>query len=623
MRRFSFVARLGRMLAVRLLLALFLVSFVGFGLISNLGGSGASSALRDLPKASLRQTNLPSELGAAPGGSPGLALESSPPTTSAMAYPTSTTAAASTSDAFGYAAPAAGSSPYDKDLKSGAPSDTLSPSIHSGSTAPSTYQSPLTAGQVNDNDKFTDYLDYLSNYQGPPAQTIPVSERMFVRVLDGDQHPVAGAQVQLFDGDRAVFDGRTVSDGRVLFLPEAAGATQAQQFRAVITRDQQQAEGTVKAGAADTAFSLAGLKDNGGPVGLDIVFLLDATGSMGDEIDHIKATIDSIASRITQLPGSSAPRLGLVAFRDQGDEYVTRSWDFTSDVQQFAANLANVQAGGGGDTPESVNAGLHDAIYLPGWTQDGTGGRHLKMIFLVGDAPPHLDYANDYSYPTLLTEAVGAGIKIFPIGASGLEDQGEYIFRQFAQITQGQFVFLTYANGVAGAPGVSTDKHVSDFTVNQLDSLVVNLVAGEIAAQTGQPPQAQAPNPVPVLNTVISVTPVATSPLLTLAGQISRFAEQSNLGFWLAALLVAVWWARRAPGRARRAAPSADSPAPSTPTYARVEYRPVDAAPLRPAAFVAPAAYPSSDGLLVGANPVGRPTAPLPTLPPDVTARIA
>jgi hypothetical protein len=81
--------------------------------------------------------------------------------------------------------------------------------------------------------------------------------------------------VQLFDGDRAVFDGRTVSDGRVLFLPEAAGATQAQQFRAVITRGQQQAEGLIKAGTPDAAFSMTELKDNSGPVGLDIVFLLD------------------------------------------------------------------------------------------------------------------------------------------------------------------------------------------------------------------------------------------------------------------------------------------------------------------------------------------------------------
>ena len=611
MRRLLFVARLGRKLAVRLVLTLVLVSLLGFGVLANMSGA-PSSTLRGDPKISKSRLT---ELGTLPGGpsNPSLDRALTAPGAMAAAAPTSTTAAAAApEEAFRLTVPASG----------GAAADTLNPSIHSGTTAATTYQSPLTAGQVNDNDKFSEYLDYLRNYQGPPVHRVPVEQRVFVRVLDADQHPVAGARVQLFDGDRAVFDGRTVSDGRVLFLPEAAGATQAAQFRAVITRGQQQAEGTIQAGTPDAAFSLADLKDNSGPVGLDIVFLLDATGSMGDEIDHIKATIDSIASRIAQLPGSSAPRLGLVAFRDQGDEYVTRSWDFTADVQQFAANLANVQAGGGGDTPESVNAGLYDAIHLPGWTPEGAG-RQLKLIFLVGDAPPHLDYANDYDYTTLLNEAVGAGIKIFPIGASGLEDQGEYIFRQFAQITQGQFVFLTYDNGVSGAPGMSTDKHVSDFTVNQLDSLVVNLVAGEIAAQTGQPPQAQAPHPGPVVGDVLTATPVATSPLLTLAQAVSRVAEQSNLGVWLAALLVGVWWLRRAPGRARHAAAGTPAKAPAAPAaaHARLERTPETEVPLRPAAFVAPTTYPA-EAVVVGAAPAGRATTPLPALPPDATRRI-
>jgi hypothetical protein len=620
MRRSSFVARLGRLLAARLgllLLALLLVSVVSFGLISTIGSS-PSSALRGDPK--IPKSRL-TELNSLPPGpdNPSLDRALTAPTSMALAYPTSTTAAAESDDAYKYSAPTTGGAAG----STGVPADAFSQSIHSGTTGATTYQSPLTAGQVNDNDQFNEYLDYLRNYQGPPVHSVPVADRMFLRVLDADQHPVAGALVQLFDGNQAVFAGRTVSDGRVLFLPQAEGISHAQEFRAVISRGQQQVAGTVKAGAAETAFSLTGLKDNSGPVGLDIVFLLDATGSMGDEIDHIKATIDSIASRITQLPGSSAPRLGLVAFRDRGDEYVTRSWDFTADVQQFAANLANVQAGGGGDTPESVNAGLHDAIHLPGWTTPDSG-RHLRMIFLVGDAPPHLDYPNDYEYTALLNDAVEAGIKIFPIGASGLEQQGEFIFRQFAQITQGQFVFLTYANGVSGAPGVATDKHVSNFTVNQLDSLVVNLVAGEIAAQTGQP-AAQASNLVPVVNNVLVAPPVATSPLMTMAQQLSRFAEESNLGLWLVGVLAVVWWvrqARQAPGRARRgiATDSVALPPISAPVHARVELTPADA-PVRPAAFVAPAAYPA-EVVIVEPASAGRRTAPLPALPPDVTARI-
>lgn len=418
--------------------------------------------------------------------------------------------------------------------------------LNTGRIAPqSDYQSPLTAGQVDDNAKFREYLEYLRNSRSLSVLPLDVEQRLFVRVLDNSQQPVAGARVQLFDGDRQVFDGLTVSDGRVLFFPGEAGADQAQELRALITRGNQQVEAKLRPNLPEQTASIT-LPDNTGPVGLDIVFLMDATGSMNDEIEQLKATVGSIASRIEQLPGSSKPRLGLVAYRDQGDDYVTRSWDFTVDVQQFSANLANVEAGGGGDYPEAVNAGLHDAINLPGWA-DTSSGRHLRMIVLVGDAPPHLDYPNDPKYTQLLQEAVASGIKIFPIGASNLDDTGEYIFRQFAQVTQGQFIFLTYDNGVSGASGTSTQNHVSDFTVRNLDSLVVNLVAQEVANQTGQPVQGS--NPVPVGPIVRS--PVAPAPMGWLArldnmvrGAVDQLMSV-NTAFWLAALLTTLLWARR------------------------------------------------------------------------------
>ena len=424
--------------------------------------------------------------------------------------------------------------------------------LNTGTTAPqSNYQSPLTAGQVDDNAKFAEYLDYLRNSQSLPVLHLDVEQRLFVRVLDSSQQPVAGARVQLFDGDRRVFDGLTVSDGRVLFFPGEAGADQAQELRAVITRGNQQVEAKLRPNLPEQTASIT-LPDNTGPVGLDIVFLMDATGSMNDEIEELKATVGSIASRIEQLPGSSKPRLGLVAYRDQGDDYVTRSWDFTADVQQFSANLANVQAGGGGDYPEAVNAGLNDAINLPGWA-DTSSGRHLRMIVLVGDAPPHLDYPNDPKYTQLLQDVVASGIKIFPIGASNLDDTGEYIFRQFAQVTQGQFIFLTYDNGVSGAPGPSTDKHVSDFTVRNLDSLVVNLVAQEVANQTGQPVQGSNPIPTDVTHTI----PAPVGWLTRLDNMLQTTVDQLmnvNTAFWLAALLTALFWARRTGARARVAA---------------------------------------------------------------------
>ncbi len=513
------------------------------------------------------------------------------------------------------ATPPAGSGP---DSTTGAP-------LNYGMTNPLTYQSTLTAGQVDDNIRFDDYLSYIHAYQGLQVLPIPVDQRMFIRVVDGAQQPVAGARVRLFDGpqpqgqfsdaDQPVFEGRTMSDGRVLYFPQAVPVGQGQPIRAIIERGQNQVDTTVRPGLADQTVALPQLADNTGPVGLDLVFLLDATGSMGDEIDKIKATVDGIAARIGQLPGSSPPRLGLVAYRDHGDEYVTRSWDFTADIAQFSANLENVAAGGGGDTPEAVSTGLHDAIHLPGWTAPESG-RHLRMIVLVGDAPPHLDY-QDSDYRTLLGEAVQQGIKIFPIGASGLDPQGEYIFRQFAEVTQGQFVFLTYANGASGAPGNATDNHVPEFTVQHLDSLIVQLVAHEIANQTGDPSLSSAPPAATVMAaTVAPVTappaPVPANPLvlpnpLVLVAQgifvvalmglmavslLIHFVLQYGLWLILIGLGIAgvVYFQGRTARRQRQAA-------------RRSGY----------AAFVAPAPV---AGRTVAA-PTQRDTAPLPVLPTD------
>ncbi len=199
-----------------------------------------------------------------------------------------------------------------------------------------------------------------------------------------------------------------------------------------------------------------------------------------------------------------------------------------------------------------MNAGLYEAINLPGWA-DNSSGRHLRMIVLVGDAPPHIDYPNDYAYPDLLRQAVAKGIKIFPIGASNLDSAGEYVFRQFAQFTMGQFVFLTYENGVSGEPGPSTTHDVpSDFTVQNLDSLVVRLVQGEVANQTGQQPQGSGVL-VPVVAAVAPPVEQATllASLQGLFQHVSRELFSWTSLFWLALLAGMILVAQRIPQKAR------------------------------------------------------------------------
>ncbi len=353
---------------------------------------------------------------------------------------------------------------------------------------PSLGQDPLRASEVDDNADYAAFIKYLNNYPGRDDYHNPdaFAERYFVKVMNKQQQPVADARVEISSNGQTLFDGRTTSDGRVVFFPQLypPSSGNATSFDIKVSRDQATAATKlVRNGNLDTAsVTLDTAPDQ--QVALDVVFVIDSTGSMGDEINKIKSTIHVIAQRIAQLPAQPQLRLALVTYRDRGsdNEFVTKKWDFTSDVNTFASELDTLVAYNGGDYPEDVNAGLNDAINLPGWSQ--SNGHNLHLAFLVGDAPPHLDYSDEAQYPQLAQLAASKGIKVFPIAASGLNDEGEFIFRQIAAATLGKFVFLTYADGTSGAAGDGTTMHVAGYQTNNLDDVVVRLISEEVANQS-------------------------------------------------------------------------------------------------------------------------------------------
>src|SRR5216110_657585 len=136
----------------------------------------------------------------------------------------------------------------------------------------------------------------------------------------------------------------------------------------------------------------AGLSQAIAKPAVEVAFVLDTTGSMGPLIEGAKRKIWSIATAILDANPNAQIRMGLVAYRDIGDEYVTRKFDLTTDIQDLYASLLELRAKGGGDWPESVNEALDVAVNKLAWT----GGDDVRRIgFLVGDAPPHMGYAQD------------------------------------------------------------------------------------------------------------------------------------------------------------------------------------------------------------------------------------
>lgn len=168
---------------------------------------------------------------------------------------------------------------------------------------------------------------------------------------------------------------------------------------------------------------------------VEVAFVLDTTGSMSGLIEAAKENIWSIARSMASAQPVPEIRLGLVAYRDRGDAYVTRIVDLSPDLDSMYATLMDFRAGGGGDGPESVNQALYDAVHRLSWS---AGGDSYRVIFLVGDAPPHMDYANDVPYPETLKVAASRGIVVNTIQAGQQPDTGR-IWRAIAGLNQGRY----------------------------------------------------------------------------------------------------------------------------------------------------------------------------------------
>ncbi len=334
--------------------------------------------------------------------------------------------------------------------------------------------SRLTAGEVDDNAQWDDYLLYLRDYNGARVERVDIGERHQIWVQDSQDQPVVGQEVVITANGEPVATLRTHSDGRVYFFPRAY-TIQADEYRV----DVMDVSFTIPANASQREWFVTVDNDGVGEtaVNLDILFLIDATGSMSDEINQLKENIRAISAQIDALPSQPDVRFGMVTYRDRGDAYLTNVTDFTPNVDEFAADLAQVYADGGGDYPEDLNQALSDAIHQPEWRANDT----VSLVFLVADAPPHLDYGQQNHYAVEMFQAAQRGIKIYPIASSGLDSQGEYIFRQLAQITGGRFIFLTYGAEGPGSTGTETEFEVSDYTVSSLDALVVKIVEEELA----------------------------------------------------------------------------------------------------------------------------------------------
>lgn len=344
-------------------------------------------------------------------------------------------------------------------------------------------ESGLKAGYSDDNKQFNYFINFLEKYKNQVESYYPINvkERIIIKVIDDNKKPINNAIVSIYNTEnKKIEEGKTLSDGSYMFFPSEYD-NKYKEFKVRIDYQNQKKEITIsREGKRINEVVIIDKRETSSEIPLDIVFVLDTTGSMGEEIERLKTTIEIINLNITSFKPKPRVRFGMVLYKDRGDEYVTRIIPLTESLDEFKKELDMVTAEGGGDTPEDLQEALKDLINSMKWNNKG-----IKLGFIITDAPPHLDYKDQkYTYVNAVKDAKKMGIKIFSVGTGGLDITEEYILRQISQYTLGKYIFLTYGErkesegGVQGAVSHHTGEN---FTTDKLESIIIGLVKEELS----------------------------------------------------------------------------------------------------------------------------------------------
>ncbi len=200
---------------------------------------------------------------------------------------------------------------------------------------------------------------------------------------------------------------------------------------------------------------------------LDLMFVIDTTGSMSDELTYLEAELTDVVQRVKGI--GIDLRLSVNFYRDEGDAYEVRSFPFTRNMSQVQSQLSDQSAGGGGDYPEALAAALDDAVHNHQWSENA----RARLLFPLLDAPPHQTESNIALLQEVTAQAAKDGIRILPIGASGVDASTEFLLRSLDIMTGGTYIFLTDDSGIGND---HLEPTVGDFQVEFLNDLLERVI---------------------------------------------------------------------------------------------------------------------------------------------------
>ena len=390
----------------------------------------------------------------------------------------------------------------------------------------------LTAGSIDDvegNEEFCRFLDETLRSGMFSGAVKDVRPRLVFQVTTDKGLPVGGAELTVEPrGDRqGTLQLTSGSDGRAVLT---VSDLDAQTRRCEVTVRLPDGGPLIRKALSfeeDICHLVVPGLETERPQQLDLALVIDTTGSMGDELQYLKAEIDAIVARLRETFPNVDQRFALIVYRDQGDQYVSRQFDFTRSLEDLRGELSRQHAAGGGDHPEAVHVALEQAAGL-----DWRPGNVARVAFLVGDAPPH-----DRDMLAAFEAASGLrarGVRLYPVASSGVDLKAEFVMRSAAFMTMGQYLFLTDHSGI-GNPHAT--PHTSQYLVEHLDRLMVRMITSELCGRRLQPDEVLAIErgdmAIPYGSGPIHPEQQQTQNRESGASQASSFSLPEGAGMWL------------------------------------------------------------------------------------------
>lgn len=328
----------------------------------------------------------------------------------------------------------------------------------------------VTAGEWNDLDNWAFYQKTLMKepFKGFPDDWQMYTNHRIAVAITAKNKPAANATVTLFRNDTPIWTAKTDNLGRAELW---VGAFQKEkELNPTLLRLKVNEQWVSTAAISETQVNRIALDETlPSPTNLvQIAFMVDATGSMGDELEFLKMDLKKVINEVqktnTQLKISTAT----VFYRDEGDEYVVKHSPFTEDINQTTEFISQQRADGGGDFPEAVDKALVQLNQLQ-WQPEA----RTRIAFLVLDAPPHNKPAVINSIQYSVKTAAASGIKLIPVVASGIDKTTEFLMRFIAMYTNGTYVFITDHSGIGNK---HLEPSVGEYQVEKLSDLMVRLI---------------------------------------------------------------------------------------------------------------------------------------------------